>query len=390
MSNKTIYLDNNATTCVAPEVVEAMLPFLKESYGNPSSIHRFGGRVRQYVENAREQVAALIGARPDEIFFTSCGSESDNLALKGFCSVHGARSSVITSTVEHPAVLSTAKYLKEHEVSVVEIGVDGEGVIDVNLFDTLAVNEHTLVSLMWANNETGVIFPIPEIAEKVKSRGGYFHTDAVQAVGKIPIDVKKIPIDLLSLSGHKLHAPKGIGAIFIRKGMKVDPLVHGGHQELGMRAGTENVPYIVGLGKACELALKHMNEENTKVRYLRDKLENALMQSCKGAKLNGNKENRLPNTANISFEFIEGEAILLHLDENGIAASSGSACTTGSLEPSHVLRAMGIPYTFAHSSTRFSLSRYTKESEIDEVIRVMPDIVDKLRSISPFVEKVAV
>ena len=240
---------------------------------------------------------------------------------------------------------------------------------------------------MWANNETGVVFPISTIAQKVKERGGYFHSDAVQAVGKIPIDVNKIPVDILSISGHKLHAPKGIGAIYIRKDLVLEPLIHGGHQEQGARAGTENVPYIVGFGKACELAMNYMDEENTRVRQLRDKLENALMQSCTGAKLNGRKESRLPNTTNISFEFIEGEAVLLHLDENGIAASSGSACTTGSLEPSHVLRAMGIPYTFAHSSTRFSLSRYTTEEEIDMVIKVMPGIVEKLRKISPFVSK---
>jgi cysteine desulfurase len=388
MNSKIIYLDNNATTSVAPEVLDAMLPFFKEKYGNPSSIHRFGGHVRKYVEQAREQVAALLGASPEEIFFSSCGSESDNLALKGFCSVHGDKSSVITSTVEHPAVLATAKYLKDHGTSVIELPVDAEGMLDLNMFDSISINGDTLVSLMWANNETGVIFPISEIARKVKERGGYIHSDAVQAVGKIPIDVKKIPIDILSLSGHKLHAPKGIGAIFIRKDLVLEPLIHGGHQEQGARAGTENVPYIVGLGKACELAMKYMDEENTRVKKLRDKLENALMQSCTGAKLNGRKDSRLPNTTNISFEFIEGEAVLLHLDENGVAASSGSACTTGSLEPSHVLRAMGIPYTFAHSSTRFSLSRYTTEEEIDLVIKVMPGIVEKLRVISPFVSKV--
>ena len=390
MNERVIYLDNNATTQVAPEVLEAMLPFFKDRYGNPSSIYRFGGYIRRYVEQAREQVADFLGASPEEIIFTSCGSESDNLALKGFCAVHGARSKIITSTVEHPAVRNTCRYLKKKGAALVELEVDGEGMLPEEILDDLIIDEDTIVSLMWANNETGVVFPVCEFAKKVKSRGGVFHTDAVQAVGKIPINLKETSIDLLALSGHKLHAPKGIGAIFVRKGTRIEPLIHGGHQESGWRAGTENVPYIVGLGVACELAKKHMVEENTRVRQLRDRLETELMTRCAGAKLNGHKMHRLPNTTNISFEFIEGESILLHLDENGIAASSGSACTTGSLEPSHVLRAMGIPYTFAHSSTRFSLSRYTTEAEIDAVIDVMPSIVEKLRNISPFVKRVNV
>ncbi|NLD91172.1 MAG: cysteine desulfurase NifS [Fibrobacter sp.] len=383
----TVYLDNNATTAIDPEVLDAMQPFFTEKYGNPSSIHRFGGHVKRYVENAREQVASLIGASPDEVFFTSCGSESDNMALKGFAEVHGSKTTIVTSAVEHAAVLSTAKYLKGNGVSVVELGVDSEGMIDTSVFESLSITPDTLVSLMWANNETGVIFPIAKIAAEVKARGGYMHTDAVQAVGKVPIDVQKDMVDILALSGHKLHAPKGVGAIYIKKGTMLAPLLHGGHQEQGVRAGTENVPYIVGLGKACELAAKHIQEENTKVRKLRDKLEHALLEKCIGAKLNGRIDARLPNTTNISFEFIEGEAILLHLDESGIAASSGSACTTGSLEPSHVMRAMSIPYTFAHSSTRFSLSRFTTEAEIDKVIAVMPGIVDKLRKISPYVNR---
>jgi cysteine desulfurase len=383
----SVYLDNNATTAIDPEVLDAMQPFFTEKYGNPSSIHRFGGHVKRYVENAREQVASLIGASPDEIYFTSCGSESDNMALKGFAEVHGSKTTIITSAVEHAAILSTAKYLKGNGVSVVELGVDSDGMVDTSVFETLSITPDTLVSLMWANNETGVIFPIAKIADEVKARGGYMHTDAVQAVGKVPVDVQKDMVDILALSGHKLHAPKGIGAIYIRKGIKLAPLLHGGHQEHGVRAGTENVPYIVGLGKACELAAMHINEENTTVRKLRDKLEHALMAKCTGAKLNGKVDARLPNTTNISFEFIEGEAILLHLDESGIAASSGSACTTGSLEPSHVMRAMGIPYTFAHSSTRFSLSRYTTEADVDKVIEVMPGIVDKLRKISPYVNR---
>ncbi len=390
MSERIIYLDNNATTQVAPEVLEAMLPFFKDRYGNPSSIYRFGGSIRRYVEQAREQVADFLGASPEEIIFTSCGSESDNLALNGFCAVHGNRSKIITSTVEHPAVRNTCRYLKKKGSALVELEVDSEGMLSADALDKLVIDEDTIVSLMWANNETGVIFPVCEFAAKVKSRGGVFHTDAVQAVGKIPINLKETSIDILALSGHKLHAPKGIGAVFVRKGTRIEPLIHGGHQENGWRAGTENVPYIVGLGMACELAKKHMVEENTRVRQLRDRLEHELMTRCAGAKLNGHKEHRLPNTTNISFEFIEGESILLHLDEIGIAASSGSACTTGSLEPSHVLRAMGVPYTFAHSSTRFSLSRYTTDSEIDAVIEVMPAIVEKLRAISPFVKKINV
>lgn len=387
MSSQTIYLDNNATTMVAPEVIEAMQPFLKDRWGNPSSIHRFGGGVRRSIEQAREQVAALLGALPEEIIFTSCGSESDNMALKGFFAEHGQKTRIVTSTVEHPAVRNTSRYLKEKGASLFELEVDSEGMISDDLFDDLPIDEHTIVSLMWANNETGVLFPIEAITQKVKSRGGTMHTDAVQAAGKIPIDLRTVPIDMMAISGHKLHAPKGIGVMFLRKGYTIEPLLHGGHQEDGLRAGTENVPYCVGLGVACELARTGYEEEQGRVRHLRDKLENALLGSCSGAKLNGHKVQRLPNTANVSFENIEGEAILLHLDENGIAASSGSACTTGSLEPSHVMRAMGIPYTLAHSSTRFSLSRYTTEQEIDKVIEVMPGIVETLRSISPFVEK---
>jgi cysteine desulfurase len=385
MPRREIYLDNNATTAVAPEVLDAMLPFFKDRYGNPSSIHRFGGLLKRYVEKAREQVAALLNAHPEEIFFTSCGSESDNFALKGFCAVHGARAGIVTSTVEHPAVRNTARYLQQKGASLTEINVDGEGLLAIEEFDAATIDEHTIVSFMWANNETGVLFPIHDLATLVKARGGTMHTDAVQAAGKVPIDLAKTPIDLLALSGHKLHAPKGIGVMFIRKGVDLDPLLHGGHQERGVRAGTENVPYIVGLGCAAELASRHLAEDAARMKRMRDRLEEALLASCPAAKLNGHKTERLPTTLNVSFESIEGEAILLHLDELGIAASSGSACTTGSLEPSHVMLAMGIPYTFAHSSTRFSLSRYTTEADIDAVIEAMPPIVKKLRAISPFV-----
>jgi cysteine desulfurase len=383
---KNIYLDNNATTAVAPEVLEAMLPFFKERYGNPSSIHRFGGTLKRHIETAREQVAALLNASPEEIIFTSCGSEADNMALKGFCALHRGHARIVTSSVEHPAVRNTARHLKEKGALLTELNVGGDGMLDRDLFDAAEIDRDTIVSLMWANNETGVLFPIHELAASVKNRGGTFHTDAVQAAGKAPIDLARTPVDLLALSGHKLHAPKGVGAIYIRKGTALEPLIHGGHQEHGRRAGTENIAFIVGLGCAASLAKRGMDEENSRVRKLRDRLEEALLRTCPAAKLNGHKTERLPNTTNISFESIEGESILLHLDELGIAASSGSACTTGSLEPSHVMLAMGIPYTFAHSSIRFSLSRYTTEADIDAAIAAMPPIVKKLRSLSPFVE----
>jgi len=386
MENSVIYLDNNATTRVAPEVIEAMLPFLYTKWGNPSSIHRFGGSVHSNVEEAREAAAQLIGAQPHELFFTSCGSESDNMALKGFFALHGSRTRIVTSSVEHPAVRSTARYLQERGATLVELDVDAQGCIDPAVFDDIPLDEHTIVSMMWANNETGVLFPIEEIAAKVKAAGAVMHCDAVQIAGKLPVDMSRVPVDMLALSGHKLHAPKGIGLIYIRSGTRIDPLIHGGHQERGLRAGTENVPWCVGLGVACTLAMKHFADETGRVRLMRDRLEKELLARCASARLNGHPDKRLPNTTNISFENIEGESILLLLDEYGIAASSGSACTTGSLEPSHVMRAMGIPYTLAHSSTRFSLSRYTTDSDIDRVIEVMPGIVDKLRGISPFVQ----
>jgi cysteine desulfurase len=380
-----VYLDNNATTRVAPEVLEAMMPFFGDRYGNPSSIYRFGGTVRRHVEEAREKVAALIGASPGEIVFTSCGSEGDNMALKGFFQEHGERTHIVTTTVEHPAIRNTARFLGGRGAKVTELPVDGDGTLSNGALDSITANPDTLASIMWANNETGVVFPVRELAERVKARGGLFHTDAVQAAGKVVIDVKKIPVDMLAFSGHKIHAPKGVGAAYFRKGTPIKAILHGGHQESGFRAGTENVPYIVGLGRACELAAERISEENTKVRKLRDKLEKALLEKCAKAKLNGHPTERLPNTANISFENIEGEAILLHLDEAGIAASSGSACTTGSLEPSHVMMAMGIPYNYAHSSIRFSFSVYNTEEEVDKVIAVMPGIVEKLRGLSPFV-----
>jgi cysteine desulfurase len=383
---RTIYLDNNATTRIAPEVLEAMLPFLSDRYGNPSSIHRFGGLVRKNIDVAREQVAALLNAHPTEIYFTGCGSESDNTAIAGFCREHKNRARLLTSAVEHPAVRNCCRSLATEGVPFFEIGVDKNGMLRAEELNRAAIDRDTLASFMWANNETGVIFPIETLSERIKSKGGFFHTDAVQTAGKIPINLDTIPVDLLSLSGHKLHAPKGMGALFIRNKTKIAPLIIGGHQESGMRAGTENVAGIVALGKACEIALARIHEENSTVKWLRDKLESELLKTCKGARLNGDPKKRLPNTTNISFEFIEGEGILLLLDEKGIAASSGSACTTGSLQPSHVMMAMGIPYTLAHGSIRFSLSRFTTEAEIDAVIREMPPIIDRLRAISPYIK----
>jgi cysteine desulfurase len=382
---RVVYLDNNATTQVAPEVVEAMMPYFKELWGNPSSMHYFGGQVKKHVEMARAKVASLIGADPSEIVFTSCGTESDNMAIRGSAEALGKQVRIITTRVEHLAVLGPCRYLKEMGWAEVELGVDSSGQIDLDELKKELSSGPALVSIMWANNETGVIFPIEKIAEIVKSAGGVFHTDAVQAVGKIPIDVRKVPVDMLSMSGHKLHAPKGIGVLYIRKGTKLRPFMIGGHQENGRRGGTENVPYIVGLGKACELAEEELKSGAIeRIRKLRDKLENGILQSCDRVKVNGDRVNRLPNTTNISFEAIEGEAILYHLSDVGIAASSGSACTSGSLEPSHVIRAMGVPFTLAHGSIRFSLSRYNTEEDIDYTLEHLPRIVKRLREISPF------
>ena len=383
---KNIYLDNNATTAVAPEVLEEMMPFLSELYGNPSSMHHFGGQVGKYLDKAREQVAHMLGATADEIVFTSGGSEGDNMAIRGYLeALGGDKRHIITSRVEHPAVRGVYQYLGKNGYKVTEIPVDRDGTLDLDFLEKSITLDTAMVSIMWANNETGVIFPIARIAEICKANGVLLHTDAVQAAGKIPIDMSKVPVDMLAISGHKLHAPKGIGALYVRKRTKLVPLIIGGHQEKGRRAGTENSAAIVALGKACELAEQHMDEENERVRKLRDSLQAGLVKSCKGAVVNG--KNRLPNTLNISFEYIEGESILMMLDELGVAASSGSACTSGSLEPSHVMRAMGVPFTSAHGSIRFSLSRYTTQEEIDFVIDQMPAIVDRLRDLSPFVEE---
>lgn len=382
---KEVYLDNNATTPIAPEVAEAMQPFFTTEYGNPSSMHTIGGRVKKHLDRAREQLAALINAEPDEITFTSCGTESNNWALRGSLQAQPGKRHIVTTKVEHPAVLEVAAYLGSRGARVTQLFVDGDGLLNLDELRAAITDETAIVSVMWANNETGVIFPIQEIAEICAEKGVSFHTDAVQAVGKIPIDVKKTPVSMLALSGHKLHTPKGIGAMFVRRRTPLKPFMLGGHQENGRRAGTHNVPYIVGLGVAAELAAKYMDDENTRVKALRDKLENALIEKCPDARRNGHKDLRLPNTSNISFEFIEGEAILLLMDAVGIAASSGSACTSGSLEPSHVIRALGVPFTAVHGSTRFSLSRYNTEQEIDYVIEQVPPIIDRLRKMSPFV-----
>lgn len=383
---KPIYLDNNATTRVAPEVLEEMLPYLQDFYGNPSSMHTFGGQVGRKVRQAREQVAKLIGAAPEEIIFTSCGTESDNTAIRSALATNPGKRHIVTSRVEHPAVHSLVARLAQEGYRVTEIPVDAEGRLNMERYAKSLSPDTAIVSLMWANNETGVIFPVEEAAALARNRGILFHTDAVQAVGKIPIDLRLNSIDMLSLSGHKLHAPKGVGALYVRKGTRFAPFLIGGHQEKGRRGGTENVPSIIALGLACDLAAQKMTTENTVVKALRDRLENALLEKIPRCRVNGDRENRLPNTCNISFEFVEGEAILLRMDEYGICASSGSACTSGSLQPSHVLRAMGVPFTMAHGSIRFSLSIYNTEEEIDFVTDTLPGIIDNLRTLSPYWE----
>jgi cysteine desulfurase len=381
---KTVYLDNNATTQVAAEVLEAMLPYFRDLYGNPSSMHSFGGQVAQEIHEARKQVASLIGAIPEEIIFTSCGTESDNAAIRSALAVHPDRRHLVTSRVEHPAIKALYTDLARQGYHVTELPVDKDGLLDLDQYEKSLSPDTAVVSLMWANNETGVLFPVEKAAELAHERGILFHTDAVQAVGKIPLQMKTNVIDMLSLSGHKLHAPKGIGVLYVRKGTKYAPFLIGGHQEKQRRGGTENTPSIIGLGKACELAARHMATENITVKKLRDKLEKQILARIPSSRVNGDCLNRLPNTTNISFEFVEGEGILLLMDEYGICASSGSACTSGSLQPSHVLRAMGVPFTMAHGSIRFSLSIYNTEEEINFVIEKLPPIIERLRSMSPY------
>jgi cysteine desulfurase len=380
----TIYLDNNATTRVDDAVLAEMMPYFGEFYGNPSSMHYFGGQVQKKIDEARARVAALLGAQPEEIIFTACGTESDNTAIRSALEAFPEKRHIITTRVEHPAVLTLCRNLTKKGYRVTELGVDGAGRLDLGELKRALDDDTAIVSVMWANNETGVVFPIDEIGTLVKERGALFHTDAVQAVGKIPINMAASTVDMLAISGHKLHAPKGIGALYVRKGTPFRPLLVGGHQEKNRRAGTEATTSIIALGKACEVAAQWMVDENTRVKTLRDRLETELMRLIPAARINGGGAPRLPNTLSIAFEFVEGEAILLLLSELGICASSGSACTSGSLEPSHVLRAMGVPFTCAHGSIRFSLSRFTSEEEVETVIRELPPIIRRLREISPF------
>ncbi len=385
MPSNGIYLDNNATTMVAPEVLEAMLPFFTEQFGNPSSMHQFGDRVGRAIKIARGQVQALLGAELDsEIVFTSCGTESDSTAILSALRAQPDRKEIITTVVEHPAILALCEHLEKEGYKVHYLKVDNKGRLNMREYMDLLSDKVAIVSVMWANNESGTLFPVEEMAELAHSAGVMFHTDAVQAVGKVPMDLKGTSIDMLSLSGHKLHAPKGIGVLYLRRGTRFRPLLRGGHQERGRRAGTENAASIIGLGVACQLAQEHLEYEKTFVRAMRDHLEQGILAAVPNCFVTGDPNNRLPNTCNIAFEYIEGEAILLLLNKLGIAASSGSACTSGSLEPSHVMRAMGIPFTAAHGTTRFTLSRYNTLDEMDLVIAAVPDIVARLRKLSPY------
>ena len=382
---RTVYFDNNATTRTADEVRDAMLPFFGEQYGNPSSMHAFGGEVAKHLDAARERVAGFLNCSPEEVIFTSCATESDNTALRGAAEWFGREAPVITTAVEHPAVLQPARRLKAAGHSVVELPVDGVGQIDLNqLREALKGTKNAIVSTMWANNETGTMFPIREIAEIAKEAGATMHTDAVQVAGKIPIDVQKVPVDMLSISGHKFHAPKGIGVLYVRKGTKFKPFMLGGHQESGRRAGTENVPYIIGLAKACELAAANHEAEAKAVGAMRDRLEAGILATCPNVRVNGDVAHRLPNTLNVSFESIEGEAIAYRLSDLGICISTGSACASGSLDPSHVIRAMGVPFIAVHGSVRFSLSRYNTMDEVDYVLERLPPVIRNLRELSPF------
>ncbi len=382
-----VYLDNNATTMVAPEVVDAMLPYFSNKYGNPSSIYDMAHSANDAVKKSREIIAGFLGAADSkEIIFTSCGSESANMAIKGALDVKKNKKHIITTRVEHPCVLNLYKDLEKRGYRVTWVDVDSNGDLDISRLLEAVCEDTALVSVMMANNETGVIYPVDKISEAVKMKNPEtkVFVDAVQAAGKIPINVKDTKIDMLGISGHKFHAPKGVGALYIRTGTMISPLIVGGHQERGKRAGTENVPYIAAMARAAQLAKEALEDENTRVKALRDKLEKGILSNIKNAVLNSKSKNRVPNTTNIGFQYIEGELILLHMNDEGICASSGSACTSGSLEPSHVLRAQGVPFTSLHGSIRFSLSRYTTEQDIDYTLEKLPAIIDKLVKISPF------
>ena len=378
-----IYLDNAATTAVSPEVLETMLPYFTEIYGNPSSIHSTGRDARRAVDAARRQVAQAIGAQPTEIYFTAGGSESDNWAIKGTAFAKRAKGNhIITTAIEHHAVLHACQWLEKQGFQVTYLPVDGEGRVDPAAVEAAITDQTILITIMAANNEIGTLEPIAEIGEIAHRHGITFHTDAVQAVGAVPIDVNAWQVDMLSMSGHKFHGPKGIGALYIRKGVRPDVFMHGGAQERGQRAGTENLAAIVGMGKAIELATQNLAENTQRLTRLRDKLIDGILAEIPDVRLNGSRTQRLPNNVNVSVRYIEGEALLLRLDLAGIAGSSGSACTSGSLDPSHVLLAIGLPHEIAHGSLRLSLGTDTTEEEIDEVLRVLPGIVKDLRAMS--------
>ena len=387
-----IYLDNNATTKVDEKVLEAMLPYFKEEYANPSSMYEFARHPSNALKEARGVIKDFINAADEkEIIFTSCGSESANTGIRGFLNYNKNKRHIITTKVEHPCVLNVYKSLEKQGYKVDYIGVNSNGDLDLEQLEASITPDTALVSVMWANNENGVIFPIKKISEIIKSKNSdtKLYVDAVQVAGKIPIDVQENGIDMLGISGHKFHAPKGVGALYVNSKTMITPLIIGGHQERGKRAGTENVPYIVGMAKAAELAKDNLKYEMTEVKRLRDKLETSIVKNIYNARINTSVINRVPNTTNIGFEYVEGELILLHMSDLGICASSGSACTSGSLDPSHVLRAMNVPFTAIHGSIRFSLSRFTTEKEIDYVIEKLPPIIEKINSISPYQEELA-
>ena len=386
---KYIYMDNAATTPVKKEVLDEMLPYFTEKFGNPSSIYAIGRESRKAIENSREKVAKVLGAAPKEIYFTSGGSEADNWALKGVAFANKNKGNhIITSKIEHHAILHTCQYLEKHGFKVTYLDVDEYGMINVEQLKDAITDETILISIMFANNEIGTIQPIKEIGMIAKEKGIYFHTDAVQAMGNVKIDVNELNIDLLSMSAHKFYGPKGVGALYIRKGVKIDSLIHGGAQERNKRASTENVPAIVGLGKALELAYENIDSHNKKLTALRQRLIKGVFDNIDYVRLNGHPEKRLPGNTSFCFRFVEGESLLLSLDMKGIAGSSGSACTSGSLDPSHVLLAIGLPHEIAHGSLRLALGDFNTEEEVDFVVKALVEIVDRLRQMSPLYENV--